>query len=243
MDLKSINARIGAVNAESQRLNSVRQVNIGKRDTLNNQLNVALAQYKEKYGVELTVDSIQEELERVVREKEEEVSRIEQMISCINTGDFAGANRLAGVDSSVESELSSDEQVIDVTSKPNLVKSETQILDTPVMPDLGVSNKDTQVMPDLGTPVMPDLGTPVMPDFSNPVSRPFEDMMPSPVGSQSKALHVEDDLEIPAPPNFGKSKTSGVGLGGVTQPVKTQNAKSAVNSFSNILNGTEFRPE
>ena len=44
MNIERINARIKAVNIESKRLNDERQVNMGKRDALRQQLDEALKQ-------------------------------------------------------------------------------------------------------------------------------------------------------------------------------------------------------
>ena len=50
--LEEISARIKVANENASQLNMQRQVNIGKREALQKQLDEALAQYKEKYGVE-----------------------------------------------------------------------------------------------------------------------------------------------------------------------------------------------
>lgn len=96
MELQQINQRIAVANAESKRLNNERQVLIGKRQTLEKQLSDALAAYKKAYGVELTVENIASEMERVSALKEAEVQSIETMLSLIKEGRYDEAERLAG---------------------------------------------------------------------------------------------------------------------------------------------------
>ena len=101
--VQEITQRIAAANAEVKRLNNERNVNLGKRETLTAQLNNTLAKYSQQYGVALTVDNLQKEMQRVLQEKENETTLIENMLALIKEGKYEGAERLANPDAFVES--------------------------------------------------------------------------------------------------------------------------------------------
>ena len=249
MNIERINARIKAVNIESKRLNDERQVNMGKRDALRQQLDEALKQYRAKYGVELTEDMIASELEHVASEKEAEVTKLESMINCINRRDYDGARALCGEVQNTESqdlnvehkapvsnvqEVSADvhnaensnllDGVEEVLVTPPVSKDETSV---PVAPPMSREEASVPVAPpNLGAPVMPDLDQQVMPNIGQPSAPNLGDMLPP----------SYDDSEIPAPPQFG------VGLGGTISAPQPRVTAQKVSSFTNILNGSEFNP-
>lgn len=97
MDIQVLLQRIEHVNAESQRLANERNINLGKRNALEKQLTEALGEYNRKYGTSVTVDTIEEELQKVYNEKEKEVALIEEALHLVDSGDFAGAERVLGV--------------------------------------------------------------------------------------------------------------------------------------------------
>lgn len=236
MNIERINARIKAVNIESKRLNDERQVNMGKRDALRQQLDEALKQYRAKYGVELTEDMIASELERVASEKEAEVTKLEAMINCINRRDYDGARALCGEVQNTESQDLNVEHKAPVSNvqevsadvhnaeNSNLLDGVEEVLVTPP-----VSKDETSVPvapPNLGAPVMPDLGQQVMPNIGQPSAPNLGNMLPP----------SYDDSEIPAPPQFG------VGLGDTISAPQPRVTAQKVSSFTNILNGSEFNP-
>ena len=129
MNLEEVKQKIEATNTQSEKLNKERQINIGKKETYTTQLNKALSDYKKAYGVELTVENLTAELERVKAEKEKELALVEGMIACINNGDYNGARQLAGEPVVEEAKLSLDtEDAI----MPALVE-ETVTVPTPVV--------------------------------------------------------------------------------------------------------------
>lgn len=93
MELAQLNSRISVVNSESKRLNEARQVNIGKRATLEQQLNDAFATYKQHYGVDLTIENLASEQQRVATAKEKEVSDLEHVIGLIKAGNYDEATK------------------------------------------------------------------------------------------------------------------------------------------------------
>lgn len=98
MDINQLKATIDRLNKQSTQVNTVRNQNIGKRKTLEAQCAELFKQYSEKYGVELTQETLQEEIQRVTAEKEKEVQQLSAVLSAIDSGDYAHANALMGIE-------------------------------------------------------------------------------------------------------------------------------------------------
>ena len=98
MDINQLKATIDRLNKQSTQVNTVRNQNIGRRTTLEAQCAELFKQYSEKYGVELTQETLQEEIQRVTAEKEKEVQQLSAVLSAIDSGDYAHANALMGIE-------------------------------------------------------------------------------------------------------------------------------------------------
>ena len=98
MNINEIKDRISSINKNIESLNNTRNQNIGRRETLEKSLKEHLSQYEAKYGVKLTNENLQSEFEKVTVQKEEELTKLEKIVSLINAGDLRGANQLAGVE-------------------------------------------------------------------------------------------------------------------------------------------------
>lgn len=98
MDINQLKATIDRLNKQSTQVNTVRNQNIGKRKTLEAQCAELFKQYSEKYGVELTQETLHEEIQRVTAEKEKEVQQLSAVLSAIDSGDYAHANALMGIE-------------------------------------------------------------------------------------------------------------------------------------------------
>lgn len=98
MDINQLKATIDRLNKQSTQVNTVRNQNIGKRKTLEAQCAELFKQYSEKYGVELTQETLQGEIQRVTAEKEKEVQQLSAVLSAIDSGDYAHANALMGIE-------------------------------------------------------------------------------------------------------------------------------------------------
>lgn len=98
MDINQLKATIDRLNKQSTQVNTVRNQNIGKRKTLEAQCAELFKQYSEKYGVELTQETLQSEIQRVTAEKEKEVQQLSAVLFAIDSGDYAHANALMGIE-------------------------------------------------------------------------------------------------------------------------------------------------
>ena len=92
--IEEVMNRIAVANAESKRLNAERNINVGKKDTLTKQFNDAVAKYKLDYSVDLNLDNLNSEIERVIKLKEDEVTKIETVLNLIQAGKYAEADSM-----------------------------------------------------------------------------------------------------------------------------------------------------
>lgn len=100
MTLEQINERVSQLNNEVARLNSQRAVNLGKRETLQAQLDSAIRAYNDTYGASIDVSTLDSEIASVTADTEKAVMHMEKVLACINSGDIAGAEQLLGVEPS-----------------------------------------------------------------------------------------------------------------------------------------------
>lgn len=89
-------AKVQSLNAKSKELNTLRQQNIGKKETLQNQLDSYLKKYAEMTGKQLSIDDIDAEIEATAKVLEEDVANVERVISMIESGDYESANKMVG---------------------------------------------------------------------------------------------------------------------------------------------------
>ena len=94
MDINELVAKIDKANADTAVVMAQRNKNLGKKEALEKQLASLLEAYKAKYGVELTPDTLQEEINRVSAEKAAELSKTEQALTLIQSGRFNDASVL-----------------------------------------------------------------------------------------------------------------------------------------------------
>jgi len=226
MSIEEIRNRISVINSETARLNTQRNQNIGRQETLRKQLNDAFDLYNKNYGVELTVDNLQSELDSVTRKKEEELNKIEQILNFIKSGNIAEANKLAGVEDTVSQE-SQPQTGVEPTQEPTSVVQ-------PPQAGVGITQEPTPVAqpPQLQAPLTPPMSESVTPPVAPPTAPP------------SMVLTGAETLDMGMPALEGFTKPS---LGSLTPPPtateeKVAPPKTNIQDFSAILNGTAFKP-
>ena len=209
-NINELRQRIAVANSESKRLNSERAINLGKKDTLTKQLDTALKSYNEKYGKNITINTLNAELEAVTIAKEQEVKTIEAIIDAINNGNYEEANKLSGVVTKSEGVTPAISEP--VVAQPVAPTSVTQTVAQPVAQPVvepvtqPVVEPVTQpvvepVMPSAPTPVAPPVAnTPVAPTPVAPPTAPSGLNMPTPPSLSGLDISVPDTN--PAPPSF-----------------------------------------
>lgn len=255
MEISQINQRIAVLNADSKRINNDRAVSIGKKETLQKQMNDALAAYKAKYGVDLTEANLQAEIDRVSAEKLKEVEQIEAVLNLIKLGQYDEANALVS-----GTPVQAEEQV--TPTNAGVVQETAPVKEAvPTPPDLGTPSAPVQesvptppVQESIPTPPVqksiptpPDLGfsakesiptPPVLGILVDGIPTPPDLGVPTPptLGTPAESIPTPPDLGIPTPPS-----EPSLGVPPIA-PTSTPSGQP-IASFNKILGGSPFKPQ
>lgn len=132
MTLEQINERVSQLNNEVARLNSQRAVNLGKRETLQAQLDSVIRAYNDTYGASIDVSTLDSEIASVTADTEKAVMHMEKVLACINSGDIAGAEQLLGVEpSSATQPLATPQAVVEPVVAPPVIEPVVNTVPTP----------------------------------------------------------------------------------------------------------------
>lgn len=253
MEISQINQRIAVLNADSKRINNDRAVSIGKKETLQKQMNDALAAYKAKYGVDLTEANLQAEIDRVSAEKLKEVEQIEAVLNLIKLGQYDEANALVS-GTPVQAEEPATPASSVVVEQPTVPVQETaQIKEAvPTPPDLGTQVESVPTPPvqpvqesvptppvQKSIPTPPDLGFSAKESIPTPpvLGTPVDDIpTPPTLGTPAESIPTPPDLGIHTPPS---EPSLGVPP---TAPMSTPSGQP-IASFNQILGGSPFKPQ
>lgn len=140
MEGNELKAKIAQLNEAAKAINTRRQQDIGKKETLTKQIEQSIKMYNEKFGKNITIDTLEAELKKVMSDKEKEVEKVSGIITAIQAGDFNTANKLAGVEvEQPKSETANDayvEAVMGVstqTAEPQVVEPTPQPVEPQVV--------------------------------------------------------------------------------------------------------------
>ena len=184
MTLEQINERVSQLNNEVARLNSQRAVNLGKRETLQAQLDSAIRAYNDTYGASIDVSTLDSEIASVTADTEKAVMHMEKVLACINSGDIAGAEQLLGVEpSSATQPLATPQAVVEPVVAPPVIE--------PVVNTVPAPPQASAIPQTVIEPVVQEFATPQA-AVEPVVVSPVEVVAPPPVNDAS-----------PAPMSFG----------------------------------------
>ena len=130
--MNELEARISKLNSSAKKINLERQQSIGRREALLKQQEDAIKAYNAKYNKNITPETVRAEYERVSSEKQEEVAKVEKIISAIETGNFDLANQLSGVKPEAKSEEANDTYVHAVTETAQSVEVPAHVVEESV---------------------------------------------------------------------------------------------------------------
>lgn len=140
MEGNELKAKIAQLNEAAKAINTRRQQDIGKKETLTKQIEQSIKMYNEKFGKNITIDTLEAELKKVMSDKEKEVEKVSGIITAIQAGDFNTANKLAGVEvEQPKSETANDAYVESVmgvstqTAEPQVVEPTPQTVEPQVV--------------------------------------------------------------------------------------------------------------
>lgn len=181
MTLEQINERVSQLNNEVARLNSQRAVNLGKRETLQAQLDSAIRAYNDAYGASIDVSTLDSEIASVTADTEKAVMHMEKVLACINSGDIAGAEQLLGVEpSSATQPLATPQAVVEPVIAPPVIEP---VVNTVPAPPQASAIPQTVIEPVVQEFVTPQAA--VEPVVASPVGvvapPPVNDASPAPM--------------------------------------------------------------
>lgn len=185
MNGNELKEKISQLNSVAKTLNTRRQQDIGKKETLTKQIEEMIAQYNKAYGKNITIETVDAELEAVTKQKEDEVSKVAGIINAIQAGNFELANTLAGV--KVEGKAAkADNAYVESIVAPQPLEG---VQEQPEVPKTPVSQ-----------PEVPKVEPPVQPNVS-PVSNPIDidSGKTHNAGIFSRDFSKSED-DVPAPP-------------------------------------------
>ena len=253
MEISQINQRIAVLNADSKRINNDRAVSIGKKETLQKQMNDALAAYKAKYGVDLTEANLQAEIDRVSAEKLKEVEQIEAVLNLIKLGQYDEANALVSgtpvqaeeqvtpINAGVVQETAPVKEAVPTPPVQESIPTPPVQESIPTPPDLGFSAKESIPTPPVqkSIPTPQDLGFSAKESIPTPpvLGTPVDDIpTPPTLGTPAESIPTPPDLGIHTPPS---EPSLGVPP---TAPMSTPSGQP-IASFNQILGGSPFKPQ
>lgn len=216
MNHEELLQRVNTLNEKSKKLNQQRMQNIGRKEALQKQLDTALSQYNEKYGTTLTVEEVDAELTRVASELEGQVANVESVITAIETGNYAEAERI--VTPSTEGGTSEQSNTVAPAETPVVEQVTAPEMTAPVNP---VNPISAPVAPATTASSVPVPEMPTSPVSPAPVSNSFLDGVTQAPDAGSV---FTQSFKAPETPVASE------------EPVKP-----APPSFSSILDGSQFQ--
>lgn len=257
MTVEEIKSRLSVANENIAKINAQRNKNIGRREALTKQLDDSIALYEQKYGVHITAENLSSELDSIVKAKEVELSKIEQILAYINAGDIDSANKLAGV--SPETATSTPNAVASV-KEPHVENTSSVLPQTSVSPTASkIEAPVTENVPVVESAPVPPSVDSASHDFVAPPPS-FDTVAPPPSFSnttQSSFAGVKSPSTAPTPQTLTSDETEALGmpaLEGFTKPslgtVSTDTtsdkaedkvAPPPIGNFDAILKGTAFQ--
>lgn len=93
-NLNELEARIKSVNGDIARLNKERETNLARKKVYEEEFNKNCAQYNEKYGTSVDLSNIDSEYDKVSKDFEAQVGKMEQVVALVKEGRVSDAEYL-----------------------------------------------------------------------------------------------------------------------------------------------------
>ena len=257
VNINEIRNKISIINTRSAEVNNQRSVNLGKKQATESQLQALLKTYKDKYGVVLTPETLETEIQTVVTKQEEEYNKLAGVIEAVNAGNYDLANQLLGIETKTEEVQQAQEQSSVVSEAVNeTVQAETTLQNFQGVSSVPTEQANTvpQSVQQATQPVASPVAQPTQ-QVVSPVAQPvFQTTQPvSPVASpvvQSVSPVAQPTQQVVSPIAQSVSPVASpvagftpVTTGVVTPPVGVSAPKVESKpsyDFDTALSGTEF---
>jgi hypothetical protein len=203
-------------------LNAENQKNLGRKEQLLSQRNQAIEMYKTTYGVELTPETVQAELERVSAVKEAEYAKLNQALDLIAENKYDEASKLM-VD--IDYNKGTEEKV-EVKQEPVATVASA----APIQPTIKPAVQE-EVAPSAPTVEVPKVAIPSA--FAQSAFAAPKQPVQTQAKPKAQVQVDDDDMPIPAAPNPDA-------LANAPQNNGTS-AKVVIESFNDMLEGTKFQ--
>lgn len=239
VNMEEIRQRISVINAQSSQINNTRSVNLGRKQTLESQLDNLIKTYNSKYGVQLTPETLEEEIVKVANEKEAECTKLSGVLEAINAQDYTRANQLLGISveepaKEVAQTVANAGQAVEQVSQPVAVEPVTpvQVQSEEIVKE-AVEAQGAVVVESVAQPVVAEpVSQPVVP----PVSQTVESPVVPPIVQPAQAV----EESVVAPPMFNGGVSAPPTMGGVAPLTPPSGFGVPTQPQSNGLSGTEF---
>lgn len=151
--------KINSLNNEVKKLNNERNIALGKKETLTQQLNQGIADYNAKFQTNISADTVEAELTKVTTEVQAKATKLEEAITQIKSGNYTEANSTLDI-----------KPVVPVAETTQAPTEPTTVHSAPVAPVVPEAPAQQSVPV---APVMPS--TPSEPERPAPAERPAPD--------------------------------------------------------------------
>lgn len=171
MEGNELKAKIAQLNEAAKTINTRRQQDIGKKETLTKQIEQSIKMYNEKFGKNITIDTLEAELKKVMSDKEKEVEKVSGIITAIQAGDFDTANKLAGVEvEQPKSETANDAYVESVMGVSAQTAESQVVAPTPKAVEPTPQPVESQVVAPQSQAVTPPTVAQTVSPVANPIN-------------------------------------------------------------------------
>ncbi len=180
-NLNELEARIKSVNGDIARLNKERETNLARKKVYEEEFNKNCAQYNEKYGTSVDLSNIDSEYDKVSKDFEAQVGKMERVVALVKEGRVSDAEYL--LTGKTPEQVSAEKRAQEAAQAP-----QTEPVVAPQ------SAPTTQAEPQVAPQAEPQVAQPVQAPQPEPV------VAPAPAPSVEPTAPVETASPFPTAP-------------------------------------------
>lgn len=184
-NLNELEARIKSVNGDIARLNKERETNLARKKVYEEEFNKNCAQYNEKYGTSVDLSNIDSEYDKVSKDFEAQVVKMEQVVALVKEGRVSDAEYL--LTGKTPEQVSAEKRAQETAQAP-----QTEPVVAPQ------SAPTTQTEPQVAPQAEPQVAQPV---------QPAQAPQPEPVVAPAPAPSVEPTAPVETASPFPTAQT------------------------------------